>query len=372
MQYTEFCSNKISRLGYGCMRFPKVEGSDYEIDEKKARELLEYAYDHGVNYYDTAWPYHMRTSERFLGSFLKTKDRSSFFVATKLPLFNLKCTEEAEEIFNKQRENLGLEYFDYYLLHAVNKERFEMIKRLDLYEFLVKKKEEGLIRNLGFSFHDTPQVLDEITNTYSFDFAQIQLNYIDWELQNARLQYEILTSKDIPVIVMEPCRGGALSSLGYETEEILTSCSPDNSISSWAFRYVKELDNVHVVLSGMSNMEQLKDNIKTFSEDNPFKEKERKALDAAIRSFLSNRTIKCTKCRYCMPCSVKIEIPEVFSVYNSYLLSKDRAAFIESYSKMTVKANECIDCQKCVKACPQGLEINKLVKEVDRTFMVIR
>lgn len=367
MEYKTYRNMSLSRLGYGCMRFPLREGSETTIDEAKAEKLLEDALTSGVNYFDTAFPYHGRTSEEFVGRVLGKHPRDSFHIATKLPLFSIKTLSEAEEMFTHQLETLKTGYFDFYLLHAMNKERFELVKKLGIYDMLIEKKKAGLIRNLGFSFHDTPDVLEAIVEEWDFDFAQLQLNYVDWVLQNAEKQYDIITSRNIPVIVMEPVRGGALANLPPEAEKVLRAVHPDWSNAAWAFRYVANLPNVLVVLSGMGDAVQVEDNIKTFSTLKPLIEEELDAIAKVRNIFLEAKTVKCTACRYCLPCTKGIMIPDLFRIYNSYLFTRDGKALAEEYSKEAVRGIECIDCRKCMKVCPQQLEISKLVREVDRT-----
>lgn len=368
MEYKEYRDIRLSRLGYGCMRFPLRQGSQTEIDGLKAEKLLDKAFSEGINYYDTAFPYHGRTCEAFVGRALVDKHpRGSFYLATKLPVFSIKTREEAESIFSRQLENLRTDYFDFYLLHAMNAERFENVKKLGLYDMLREKQAEGRIRFLGFSFHDSPEVLERILGTWSFDFAQIQLNYLDWVLQNAQRQYQILYDRRIPVMVMEPVRGGALMNLPGKAEELLRSVHPDWSLASWALRWAAALPGVQVILSGMTTEGQLEDNLRTFSDSARLEGEEEEALEEARDILLSANTIKCTACRYCLPCTKGIVIPSLFAAYNSYLLSGDRESLVSAYKAEKVPGSACVDCLKCVKACPQKLQVNKLVKDVDKT-----
>ncbi len=359
MEKKEFRGLKISRLGYGCMRFPKVANTENDIDIEKSTALIEKAYNNGINYFDTAYPYHGGQSEKFIGSVLSKKERSSYYLATKMPVWEAKSLDDCKAIFEQQLKNLKTDYIDFYLIHALNKERFETVKKFGLYEYLLEQKQKGRIRNLGFSFHDHWTVLEEITSTYSFDFAQIQLNLIDWTMQRSDKQYEILTNKNIPIVVMEPLRGGGLANKELSEAE---------NIVSLLFRYVASLNNVHVILSGMSDDKQLSENLETFSNLAPLSEEENKILAALKDKYFESRVIPCTKCEYCQPCTKGIKIPVLFENYNNYLLSKNKEEFIEAMDKLSVQGKECINCLKCLKECPQHIEINKKIGEVDSTY----
>ena len=269
----------VTVLGLGCMRFPvrNVDGKE-EIDKEKAQEIVDYAMQSGINYYDTAYMYHDGKSEQFMGEALAKYPRDSYNIVTKLPIWLVDKKEDMQKVFDEQLKNLRVDYFDYYLLHALGRGNFDKCLDFGAYEFLSEMKEQGKIRKLGFSFHDTPEVLQEIVDTYEWDFAQLQINYLDWEMQDAKRQYEILEENDIPCIVMEPVRGGTLASPCEKANEIFLNARPDKSIASWAIRYVTSLPNVLVVLSGMSNMEQIKDNIDTMTNFEPLTEEDRKSV----------------------------------------------------------------------------------------------
>lgn len=358
--------NRISILGLGCMRLPKIDPEKPDIDEEKALEMVDYAYRHGINYYDTAWPYHGGASEEFMGRALKRYDRSSFFLATKMPVWLVENEADAERIFHEQLAHLQTDYFDYYLLHATNRERMEGWKKSGVYDFCRRMKEEGKIRNLGFSFHDTPDVLQEIVDNFEFDFAQIQFNYLDYELQNAKAQYEILTSHHLPVIVMEPVRGGALADLCEESNAIFRAAKPDASIASWALRYAMSPENMMVVLSGMSNMEQLQDNISTADHFQPLTEEERAVVNNALETFKKNNTVPCTACRYCQPCPAGVEIPRIFTAWNQYKISKNWNNFQNAYNEIPEegRAHNCVACGACMEQCPQHIQIPQLMEEI--------
>ncbi|MEG2288414.1 MAG: aldo/keto reductase [Clostridium sp.] len=355
---------EISLLGLGCMRLPLVEGSTTDIDYIKAEEIVDYAYSNGINYFDTAYPYHGGQSEKFVGQALKKYPRGSFNLVTKLPIWIIKEEADLERIFNEQLANCQTDYFDFYLCHAIDAAKFKTIKDLNIYEFLCKKKAEGKIRYIGFSFHDVPSVLEEIADAYPWDFAQIQLNYLDWELYKSKEQYEILAEREIPCIIMEPVRGGALANPCEKSNEIFKAARPDMSIASWAIRYAATLPNVLTVLSGMSNMEQIQDNVATMSNFEPLTVEDYKVVDAALDAYKKNNTIPCTGCRYCMDCPIGVDIPEVFKIYNDYAISKYKGVFKKQYLSLPemARAHNCISCGACMNQCPQSFDIPEKMK----------
>lgn len=359
-----------SLLGFGCMRFPKVHPDKPDIDEELALKMIDEAYQSGVNYFDTAYPYHAKLSEKFVGKALKRYPRQSFYLATKMPGWEIKNVEDAKRIFNEQLENLQTDYFDYYLCHALSKKGFEIYKEPGIMDFLYQMKKEGKIKHLGFSFHDTPEVLDEIIHTYEWDFVQLQLNYLDWDFQDAKKQYEIVKDYGVPVIVMEPVRGGTLASLSEDAAKILKEAKPNKSIASWAIRYAASKEQVIVVLSGMSNLEQTRDNIQSLTDFEPVDEKDQMIIDQALELFLKNRTIPCTNCKYCMPCPEGVNIPKIFKIYNQYAINKHKRAFIHAYENLddAEKANNCIACGICMQHCPQGIEIPERMDEIQELY----
>ncbi|MDR1732376.1 MAG: aldo/keto reductase, partial [Synergistaceae bacterium] len=290
-----FGNGEISLLGFGLMRLPCL-GSWEEIDRKAARALIEEAIAGGVNYFDTAYIYHVGNSESLAGETLSGYDRSAYHLATKMPLMEevIKNAGGVDSIFNAQLERCCVDYFDFYLLHGVTADALRMIGDLKIYETLAKKKTEGRIRHLGFSFHDNPELLRRMTSDYDFDFAQIQLNYFDWEAQSAKEQYEILEGKKIPVHVMEPIKGGTLATLRPRALKIFEEADSHASAASWALRWVASLSGVQVVLSGMSAMEQLRDNIKTFTPFKPLTEEEYAVVEKALAEFKKTAAVPCT------------------------------------------------------------------------------
>lgn len=354
-----FKDEEISLLGLGCMRFPTIKEGSEEIDEEKALEIVDYAYQHGVNYFDTAHGYHGGQSQPFMGKALKRYPRDSFYLATKMPPWNLKTPQDVQNIFESQLRLCQVDYFDFYLFHAQNKEMFKRCVDLDVYGYLQKMREEGKIRFLGFSFHDTPEVLEQILDTYPWDFVQIQLNYLDWELQDARGQYELLAQRGIPTIIMEPVRGGALANLGEQANDVLKQAAPDRSVASWAIRYAAQLPNIMTVLSGMSNLEQLSDNINTLSPLSPLTGTEQKALETALDLYRKKDMVPCTGCRYCMDCSFGVDIPKLFQIYNRYVFSKNADQFKEELKGCmeTELPQSCQKCGACMEHCPQHIDI---------------
>ena len=357
---------QVSLLGMGCMRLPRIDPDKNDIDYDKAQELIDYAYSHGVNYFDTAYGYHGGESETFVGHALKKYPRDSFFLASKMPIWCCEKPEDVERIFNEQLKKCQTEYFDFYLLHSQSDANFKKCQEFGVYEFLSKMKAEGKIRRLGFSFHDKPAVLRHICETYPWDFAQIQLNYLDWEMQDAKQQYEILTEFGIPVVIMEPVRGGALAHLCDESDALFKAARPDKSVASWAIRYAASLPNVLTVLSGMSTPEQIADNVATMTGFEPLTDADRAVIEKAVAVFREKKTIPCTACRYCMDCPFGVEIPKMFRLYNDYALHKDERRYWKAYHDQPESewADKCKACGACMEQCPQHIRIPDRMAEI--------
>ena len=352
-------------LGFGLMRLPRVSPNSQDIDYKTAEKMIARAMEAGLNYFDTAYMYHGGKSQVFVGDVLSKYPRDSFYLANKMPPNAATTIENVEKIFNEQLEVCKTPYFDFYLIHALNDSLWEKHKSIGTYEFLKKMQKEGKIRKLGFSFHDSPEALQKIVNDREWEFAQIQLNYLDWELYKSKEQYEILEKAGIPTIVMEPLRGGALSTLNPAATEILKNANPNASVSSWALRYVGSLSNVLVILSGMTLPEHLEDNIKTFTPFVPLSDKERETLNLALAAYRKNLAIPCTGCRYCMPCPFGVDIPTLFGNYNQYKIGVNKYQFIKMYSQLgKANADACVACGACKSKCPQKLDIPELLKKV--------
>lgn len=367
MVYREFQDLKLSALGMGAMRLPVLDGDDSRIDEAAAGEMVDYAMGQGVNYYDTAWGYHSGNSERAMGKALGRHPRESFYLATKFPGYDLSNMPKVKEIFEKQLEKCQVSYFDFYLFHNVCEMNIDayLDQSYGIYQYLMEQKENGRIRHLGFSAHGNLDVMKRFLEAYGkgMEFCQIQLNYMDWTLQNAREKYQLLTERNIPVWVMEPVRGGRLAHLTKEDKEKLGSFRPDESEAAWAFRFLQGLPNVKMVLSGMSNMEQMEDNVKTFREEKPLSEEESRAL-MEIAEGMKN-SVPCTACRYCCDgCPKGLDIPMLLATYNEvrFLPAMNARMRIDALPEEKRPA-ACIACGKCSQICPQGINIPKELKD---------
>lgn len=370
MKYRHFKPDgaEISLLGMGCMRFPTLQNG--EIDEKRSQEIIDYAYENGINYFDTAYMYHDGKSEEFIGRALKKYPRESYKLISKMPGWFVKEQGDVEKIFNTQLKRCGVDYFDFYLLHSIREENFDSYYvKYNIFDFVNEMKKQGKVRHIGFSFHDTPEFLERVIDMYPFEFAQIQLNYLDWDLQNAKKQYEIIKSRGIQCIVMEPVRGGALADLCPKANELLKSVCPDKSIASWAVRFAAEKENVLTVLSGMSSMEQIVDNVKTVSELKPFSETETKALSEALELYRNKDRIPCTGCRYCMDCPSGVDIPAVFAAYNEYVSGGSKEEFLHEAELLgSAGSQSCVECGACMRHCPQGIKIPENMRRIDKVI----
>ena len=359
MLYRDFQDQKLSLLGFGAMRLPQL--ADGTIDEEQVRQMTRLAIDHGVNYFDTAWPYHGGQSERVMGRVLKDYPRESFFLATKYPGHQIAEKYDPAEIFEKQLEKCGVEYFDFYLLHNVNENsiRTYLDPQWGILEYFREQKRLGRIRHLGFSTHGSVQMMEQFLDVCGADmeFCQIQLNYLDWTLQDAKGKYELLTSRGIPVWVMEPVRGGKLANLGEEDAAALKAKRPEESVPAWCFRFLQELPNVTMILSGMSNLAQMEDNLKTFSAPAPLSAEEQ-ALLQTIAEKLKN-AVPCTACRYCCDgCPAKLDIPLLLSIYND--LRCDAGGSVIATMRVEAQEHqpaECVNCGQCTAACPQNIDV---------------
>lgn len=371
----KFKDTEVSLLGLGTMRLPCKTSLKREknplIDYKKGQELVDIAYKNGVNYYDTAYMYHVGKSEKFIGTALRKYPRDSYFLADKLPIWMCPKKSDMEKIFKKQLDRTGAGYFDFYLLHSLKKDSFERCEKFGAYDFLTEMKKQGKIKNIGFSFHGSVDDLREIVAAHKWDFAQIQMNYLDWKNQDAETQYDILTKAGIPVIVMEPVRGGKLADLPDEVEEMFKKNEPDKSVASWAIRFVASHSNVITILSGMNSVEQLNDNLSTLTDFKDFSEKEFKICENAAAILNKNDVIPCTGCDYCADCPKEVKISSIFSAYNKVKtgeLKKEEGKAL--YNKIDVNASECIRCCKCSDHCPQAIDIPDKIKEVNSFFEI--
>lgn len=364
----QFKNIEISRLGLGNMRLPcktpiKREANPL-IDYNKAQELVDMAYENGVNYFDTAYMYHAGKSEKFIGQALKKYPRESYYLADKLPIWMCKRPADMQKIFDKQLQRTGIDCFDFYLLHSLDKGNFEKCEKYGAYDFLLEKQKQGLIKNIGFSFHGTIDDLKTIVAAHHWDFAQIQMNYLDWKNQDAKTQYEILTEAGIPVIVMEPVRGGKLADVPKRVEELFKNNAPDKSIASWAIRFCATLDNVLTILSGMNAKEQMLDNLQSLTDFVPMTDVELKICQNAASIINESEIIPCTGCDYCADCPKSVKISTIFDVYNKLKTGEytaDQAK--EKYALIDVNHTQCVACGKCKEHCPQSIDIPKMLSE---------
>lgn len=361
---------KTSLLGFGCMRFPLNQ--DGSIHEEEAFAMLDKAYQAGVNYFDTAYPYHNGASEPVVGRALARYPRESFYLATKLPIWEVKTIDDVKRIFTEQLERLNMEYVDFYLMHALNKERWETIKRLGILDYCEELRKKGKIRYLGFSFHDDYEVFEEIVTSYKWDFCQIQLNYMDKDTQATTKGVELAERLGVPMVIMEPVKGGSLASLPEDITKMLRKVRPDTSTASWALRYVGSFSNVKVILSGMSDMSQVEDNLKTFESFEVLSDKEQEAIENVAKTLHSRVQNGCTACKYCMPCPAGVNIPGSFGVWNEYHVYgnvKDLSYCWTKEIPEEAKPKNCIKCGKCEQVCPQKIHIRedleRLQKELD-------
>lgn len=366
---------ETSLLGFGCMRFPTTE--EGAIDEPLAEKMLDQAMAQGVSYYDTAYPYHEGKSEIVTGKVLKKYARDSFYLATKLPVWQVNSLEDVDRIFYEQLEKLQTDYIDFYLMHSMNKGQWDRMKAMGCVERLEGLKKEGKIRYLGFSFHDSYEAFEEILNARDWDFCQIQLNYMDKDTQATVKGVELAGRLGIPVVVMEPVKGGSLANLPSEgVNELFEKARPGASASSWALRYVGSFDNVKVVLSGMSSMEQVEDNLSTFAHFEPLTDEEQ-AIVGKVSEALRNRVRNgCTGCRYCMPCPAGVDIPRCFGIWNQYHIYENVNEAKWNWTNgidAANKASSCVKCGRCEQACPQHIAIRedlaRLQQELDDITM---
>lgn len=364
------------KLGFGCMRLPLLDGNAENIDEEAFCRMIDSYLAQGFCYFDTAYPYHNGSSEKAVRRCLVERyDRDRFLLATKMPVWLVKESGDYGKIFDEQRERCGVSYFDFYLLHAMNKDRAAEAEQNGGFEFMKQMKAEGKIRHIGFSFHDTAEVLDQIlTDHPEMEFVQLQINYYDWDSDNIQSGkcYETAKKHGVPVIVMEPVKGGTLADIAGEPGEVLRRLDEKASFASYAIRFAASLDDVLLVLSGMSDETQLKDNTSYMKEFKPLNEEEQSAVKKVVEELKKLPTIACTKCRYCVEgCPKKIAIPDLFDDYNMTVQFGVNDLTKGSYGRHTVehgKADDCIRCGKCEGQCPQHLEIRNLLEQVAKTF----
>ena len=366
MIYHEFCGLQLSALGFGTMRLPLLENG--EIDEATTEKMVDYALEHGINYFDTAQPYHSGMSEVVIGKVLAKHPRESFYLADKYPGYLVARSYDPAAMFEEQLKKCGVDYFDFYLLHNINENSIATYTdpKWGIVDYFVEQRRLGRIRHLGFSCHGGMENLTAFLDRYGheMEFCQIQLNYLDWKLQDAQSKYRLLTERGLPVWVMEPVRGGKLAKLSPERETQLKALRPDESIPAWGFRWLQGLPNVKMVLSGMSNPEQMEDNVKTFREERHLSEAERALLADVAEDMLDS--IPCTGCRYCCDgCPMGLDIPMLLQTCNDIRIQQSVVIGMRMEALPEEKrASACIGCGACQRHCPQGIHIPELLKEL--------
>lgn len=359
MEYRTIGDTRTSLLGFGCMRFPT--NAQGKINREEATEMLEMAYEAGVTYYDTAYMYHDGESERFVGEWLDTKPRDSYLLTTKLPVMMCKSLEDAKRICKDQFEKLNKDYFDFYLLHALNKESWKNALEWGIVDYCEELLKEGKIKHLGFSFHDGYDVFEEIMKYRKWDLCQIQYNYMDVDIQAGDKGYELAKELGVPMVIMEPVKGGALANLPEEVISPIRAIDKASSLAAIAYRWVGSHDNVKVVLSGMSTIGQAEDNLSTFTDFKPLSEEEVKVVKEVKANIEARVKNGCTGCRYCMPCPKGVDIPKNFAIWNHYSMYGDKGHLAREWKNMPAekKADNCVKCGKCEAICPQKLSIRE-------------
>ena len=370
MIYRKFKDKELSALGMGAMRLPVIDGDDNKVDAPKVEEMVSYAMEKGINYYDTAWGYHGGNSETVMGEALSRYPRESFYLADKFPGYDLSNMDKVEEIFEKQLEKCQVEYFDFYLFHNVCEMNIDEYLNEDhgIMEYLWKQKENGRIKHLGFSVHGSFDVARRFLEKYGdrMEFCQIQLNYLDLTFQHADEKLKLLEEYGIPVWVMEPLRGGRLANLTDYQISRLKALRPDESAAGWAFRFLQSVPQVVVTLSGMSSFDQMKDNIAIFEKDAPLNDDEKGALQDIADDMLKEKVLPCTVCHYCTShCPQGLDIPELLKLYNEHAFTG--GGFIAPMALSAIpddkKPSACIGCRSCEAVCPQQIKISEAMAD---------
>ena len=374
MIYRDFQGKKLSGLGFGAMRLPVVDGDDSQIDKKQTFQMVDEAMAAGINYYDTAWGYHGGNSELVMGEALLKYPRETFYLADKFPGYDLSNMPRVKEIFEKQLEKTEAGYFDFYLFHNVCEMNINQYldPKYGILDYLLEQKKNGRIRHLGFSCHGEMDVLTRFLNAYGehMEFCQIQLNYLDWEFQHGKEKVTLLNEWKIPVWVMEPLRGGKLAKLNGSMEQELKALRPDEEIPAWAFRFLQSVPGVTMILSGMSDLQQLRSNLCTFETDNPLNDEEMAGLMRVSAKMQSRKSIPCTACHYCVShCPQGLDIPRLIALYNEHLLTVEDGgmAFIAPMALMAIPEEKrpvsCLHCQSCEQVCPQQIQISDFMSD---------
>lgn len=365
---------QVSALGYGCMRFPVIDGDNTNIDEKRAISLIREAIDSGINYIDTAYPYHGGNSELVVGKALADGYRERIKLATKLPSWFISKRDDMDKYLNQQLERLKTDHIDFYLLHALSKSRWDNYVKNDVFDFIESALKDGRIKHIGFSFHDELEVFKEIVDSYNWDFCLMQMNFMDEEYQAGIEGMRYAREKGMGIVIMEPLRGGTLvNNIPDDVQAVWDSAHNGKSVAQWGFDYLWDMEEVDVVLSGMSNEEQLRENIKSASnsEANSLTDYEKECISKVREIYRSRMNVNCTSCKYCMPCPAGVNIPSCFTYYNNSSMyqnvdwAKHQYHVFIDPSKM---ASNCVGCGKCEKVCPQHIQIRGAMKDIVRLF----
>lgn len=372
MQYRYYTKDnlKISALGFGCMRLPILNNDSGLIDEEKATNMIRYAINNGVNYIDTAYPYHKGNSEAFVGKVLKDGYRQKVYLATKSPVWLIESYEEFEKYLDEQLKRLDTDYIDFYLLHSLSKKTWENAKELNVLHFLNEAKRKGKIKYAGFSFHDQIHVFKDIVDSYPWDFCQMQLNYMDRDYQAGLEGLKYAKEKGLSVVVMEPIKGGKLSHASKEIQDIWDKNYIKRTPSEWALRWLYNFEEISVVLSGMNTMEHVVENIKTASEGsaNSLKQEELELIDEVTKIYKEKIKVGCTGCEYCLPCPNGVSIPDIFELYNNASVYGTKEQSMNTYNRLIElekDASHCVECGHCEELCPQHLDIINSLKDAN-------
>jgi len=373
MIYKQFQDLQLSALGMGAMRLPVIGGDDAKIDQLAVDRMVDVAMERGINYYDTAWGYHSGSSEIAIGRSLGRYPRERWHLATKFPGYDLSNMDQVKTVFERQLEKCGVDYFDFYLFHNVCEMNIEayLDPKYGIFDYLTEQKRSGRIRHLGFSAHGSREVIERFLEAYGkgMEFCQLQMNYLDWSFQDVKNKAALLAEYQIPIWVMEPLRGGKLASLAEEDAAKLKALRPDETIPAWAFRFLQSIPGVTVTLSGMSNMQQLEENLSTFEAEHPLNQQEMETLLGIADSMVQKTSVPCTACRYCTShCPQSLDIPMLLELYNEHCFTG--GGFIAPMALMAVPKEKhpaaCIGCRSCEAVCPQQIRISEALADFEQ------
>lgn len=370
MIYRKFREKKLSGLGLGMMRLPVVDGDDASIDMARTAEIIDYAYQNGINYFDTAWGYHNGNSELAAGQCLSAYPRESYYLASKFPGYDNSNMPKVKEIFEEQLKKCRTPYFDFYLFHNVYEGNIDdyLNPKFGIFEYLMEQKKNGRIRHLGFSAHGSIEVIRRFLDAYGeqMEFGQFQLNYMDWHFQKAKEKAELLQKSGVPIWVMEPLRGGKLAKADEHMTKELSAMRPEETVPAWAFRFLQTIPGVTMVLSGMSDMEQLKENIAIWQEDKPLSKEEFDRLTELADEETRKGGLPCTSCHYCTShCPQKLPIPELIALYNEHKITGGGFLAPMAVGSMPEKERpaNCVGCHSCEQVCPQQIKISDMMRD---------